>query len=209
MTTTSTPNYYRLKRPCKRCPFRSDIVPYIRGERAAEIARTLMEGATFTCHETTVDAGDEDGSSDMAVGPKAAMCAGATITMLKTGQPNQMLRVGMNLGMLNPDAVDLDFPTYNDLGTWSQAIYSGEPNFDPGTALENCGVVGSDCVDPAGYGVGGGAMNNPEPGTIGPDSPECGMCGNKMCEGCVENAVPTNSGGVDILVCEYCAEEEE
>lgn len=50
-----------VKKPCKNCPFRNDIVPYLHPERAAGIAySSLNPYSDFTCHSTIEYDGDED-----------------------------------------------------------------------------------------------------------------------------------------------------
>lgn len=72
---------YKLKRPCKMCPFRREGGARVRPARALSIieAVTTNPGATFTCHETTASVEHEDGESDRADGPKAQHCVGALI----------------------------------------------------------------------------------------------------------------------------------
>jgi len=43
-----------MKVPCKHCPFRSDIKPYLHPNRAKEIAyAALRPYSSFACHKTT------------------------------------------------------------------------------------------------------------------------------------------------------------
>jgi hypothetical protein len=50
-----------VKKPCKHCPFRSDVKPYLHPERAAEIAYASENPySDFTCHKTIEYDGDED-----------------------------------------------------------------------------------------------------------------------------------------------------
>jgi len=104
------------KRPCARCPFRTDITPYLRHARVQEIAESLERGAMFPCHETVDYAGD----GEPVVGQRARWCAGAVIVMLKSDilDYNQHARICMRLGTLNPDAMDLSAPVPDDLDGW-------------------------------------------------------------------------------------------
>lgn len=59
-----------MKKPCKLCPFRRDVKPYLRPERGFELAYAASNPFnSFPCHETTVC--DEefggDGSEMVAV----------------------------------------------------------------------------------------------------------------------------------------------
>lgn len=49
----SRPNPMRGVAPCRKCPFRNDCAPYLRHDRAQEIAQGLLAGGSFTCHETS------------------------------------------------------------------------------------------------------------------------------------------------------------
>jgi hypothetical protein len=195
--TVTKPNYYRLVRPCPKCPFRTDTEPYIRAGRAQEIASGLLGGGTFTCHQTTVvDPYDEEESS-MTDGPNAAFCAGALIALEKGHTPNQMMRIGESLGGYDPKALDMDAPVDN-LVVWVQRHIDAERGEDDD--YEHCSIAGPSCEDPLGWGVGGGAVLNSEPGECGPDD-ECGRCGERMCSACRSEE--------DETICVNCAEDIE
>jgi hypothetical protein len=50
-----------IKKPCKNCPFRNNIKPYLHPDRAAEIAYAASNPySNFTCHSTIEYDGDED-----------------------------------------------------------------------------------------------------------------------------------------------------
>jgi hypothetical protein len=50
-----------VKKPCKHCPFRSDVKPYLHPNRAAEIAYASENPySDFPCHNTIEYDGDED-----------------------------------------------------------------------------------------------------------------------------------------------------
>jgi hypothetical protein len=51
-----------VKKPCKKCPFRNDIRPYLHPQRAAEIAcASTNRYSDFPCHKTVnYDSGEED-----------------------------------------------------------------------------------------------------------------------------------------------------
>lgn len=50
-----------IKKPCKNCPFRNDITPYLHPARAAELAAAAVNPySDFTCHSTIEYDGDED-----------------------------------------------------------------------------------------------------------------------------------------------------
>ncbi|GAB3304098.1 hypothetical protein EK0264_03620 [Epidermidibacterium keratini] len=110
---------YDLTTPCKRCPFRSDIDPYLRPARASEIAEALRQGSTFTCHKTTVV--DPRNEARMVPGPRAQFCAGALATMEREGFANQMMRIAERIGLYDAARVDFDAPVYDSLADWLAA----------------------------------------------------------------------------------------
>ena len=106
---------YDLKSPCKNCPFRTDVTPYLRQERAEDIVEGIVDRqGTFTCHKTTVESEDDDGLGERVDGPNAQHCAGALILLEKIGRPNQMMRIAHRLGMYDPDSLNMDAPVFDD-----------------------------------------------------------------------------------------------
>lgn len=64
------------KKPCKHCPFRSDVKPYLHPERAEEIAYASQNPYnSFSCHETT-EPDEESDSGEMLVTERSKECAG-------------------------------------------------------------------------------------------------------------------------------------
>lgn len=65
-----------IKKPCKHCPFRNDITPYLHPDRAAEIAYAALNPYnSFPCHKTTeYDEESEDG--EMLITEDSKECAG-------------------------------------------------------------------------------------------------------------------------------------
>lgn len=101
---------FSLKRPCAKCPFRTDVRPYLRPERAEEILLAITEqDATFACHETTEH--DEDG--DHMLTAKEQHCAGALIMLEKMDQPNQMMRIAERMGFYDRTKLHMDAPVYD------------------------------------------------------------------------------------------------
>ncbi len=63
-----------VKVPCKHCPFRNDVTPYLHPERAANIAYSSENPySDFQCHKTTES--DEDGSESICT-EQTKTCAG-------------------------------------------------------------------------------------------------------------------------------------
>jgi len=116
-TTRRAP--FAAVRPCKHCPFRTDITPYLRAERAADIAASIRRGEDFPCHQT-VDFGEEDGVETADTG-NAARCAGAMIICEKTDRPTQAMRIGERLGLYDRHSLDMTAPVYDTLTDWANA----------------------------------------------------------------------------------------
>jgi hypothetical protein len=69
-----------MKKPCQHCPFRRDVEPFLRTERAEEIAYSATNPYnSFPCHKTTE--ADEEGD-EMLETENSKQCAGF-LTMMK------------------------------------------------------------------------------------------------------------------------------
>lgn len=190
MSAPSMDKRYTLRQPCNNCPFRPDVKPYLRPDRAQEIARSLREGGEFACHKTTVPVDTDDDGTDLADIPGVSrFCAGALATMEREGASNQMTRIAERLGLYNPDTLNADaLPVYASLTDWVRS-YQDIPTVtdEDGNVLEyeHCGVVDDDCEDPAGYGGGyGGAYGNDDEPTCDPLMDCCEGCGHTACVAC-------------------------
>ena len=104
--------------PCAKCPFRTDVAPYLNKPRARKIAAALRNGM-FHCHATVDYAGDGDGHATA----KSDWCNGALIVKERDGSldANQMARISMRLGMLDPSTLDLDAPVFDSMAEWIKA----------------------------------------------------------------------------------------
>lgn len=193
MTASTAPaTRFALTSPCKHCPFRSDITPYLRADRAAEIAQSIRDGAEFTCHKTTVPDEDDDTGGSMKPGPRAAFCAGALATLERGGETSNYTRVAERIGLYNPVRLNPAAPVYPSLTAWVQA-------HRPDTDLEHCGVVGPDCEDPAGFGGASGVYANPDEPMC---DTKCSACGHMMCPSCTGDHADD-----DFPLCVDCIEE--
>lgn len=201
---------YALKTPCRLCPFRSDIDPYLRPERAQEIAQTLLDGGSFACHKT-VDYSERDDMPEEEIGQgrvtaASQQCAGALATMERGGHMGQGARIAARLGLYDPTQLDPNAPVYGSLPDWVTAHRGGPQTVEfEGETLEyeHCNVVGADCEDPAGYAGGSGAYANMDEPTCHPIDSACYRCGNLACSACLT----TDEDGEQI--CVRCAEEDE
>lgn len=98
---------FDLKTPCKNCPFRTDIAPYITKERAEEIDLAISEqDATFSCHKHL----PRDGK-------KEQHCAGALLYLESQGEygnPNQLMRISERIGQYDRRLLDFNAPVFNN-----------------------------------------------------------------------------------------------
>lgn len=179
---------YALVRPCPKCPFRTDVEPYIREDRAAEIASSIMQGGEFHCHQTTVV--DPDDDSRMIANDGSMVCAGSLIVMEKQGTLNQMARVAERIGMYDPTRLDMDAPVHESFAEWQQSFRSEDDEFEP------CNVVGPDCEAPAGFAIGGSVVEGTESAEF-----ECAECGTPVCGAC---SVEAERNGEQVRVCTDC-----
>lgn len=63
-----------MKQPCKHCPFRNDVTPFLHPDRAVEIAYASQnEYADFWCHKTTES---DDESGECYATEESKLCAG-------------------------------------------------------------------------------------------------------------------------------------
>lgn len=91
---------FNLSKPCKHCPFRNDITPFISPERAASICDAVLKGnKTFQCHETP----SKNGGSH---------CAGALILTEKMKAANSLQQIAERLGLYDSKKLKLDAPIY-------------------------------------------------------------------------------------------------
>lgn len=101
---------FEMTAPCPKCPFRTDVKPYLTRARAKEIADSIVQQQqTFPCHVTTEH--DDDGE---VCGPTGSEqhCAGALILLEHANRPNQMMRISERLGVYNRRALDMDAPVF-------------------------------------------------------------------------------------------------
>jgi hypothetical protein len=65
-----------VKKPCKHCPFRNDVKPYLHPDRAAEIAYASQNPySSFPCHKT-IDYDENEEGEDERDMSKSKECAG-------------------------------------------------------------------------------------------------------------------------------------
>jgi len=76
---------YYTKKPCKDCPFRKDVKPFLTAEFGEELAYSAQNPFnSFPCHKTTVEDEDsEDG--EMMVTSDSKECAGFITLQINEG----------------------------------------------------------------------------------------------------------------------------
>lgn len=105
-----------MRGPCNNCPFRNDIRPYVTLPRMLSIIDDIaVRGANFVCHKTTVDSERDDGECDRAITESSQHCGGAMVFLEKISRPNQMMRMAMRLGILDPEEIKKDSPVFASL----------------------------------------------------------------------------------------------
>lgn len=106
MTETATksgkPNDFVLAKPCKSCPFRSDVRPFL------HIARVLgiIKAPAFACHNT-VEYGEE---GDANVVERSKQCAGRAIMLMRDGVPDTFMQASMRLNVSDWTKLDMANP---------------------------------------------------------------------------------------------------
>jgi hypothetical protein len=181
---------FKLRRPCVKCPFRSDVPGYLRKGRAVEIARSIAEGAIFVCHETTV--ADPDDDSALMGGPSSQFCAGALIVMEKNEAPNQAVRMAGRTGLYDPERMDMGAPVVGSLVEFvdhhghtalDALIAEAKAEEDGELAMEStCEVVEAGCLAPAGYMIGGLVVPGDNDDEV--ELHLCPECGRTVCDNC-------------------------
>jgi hypothetical protein len=189
-----------MRKPCPKCPFRTDVHPYLRPERATQIARALRGGESFDCHNTVTYEDAEEGTTEAVHTGRELHCAGALIICEKEGHAPQMIRIAERLGMYDRTQLDMDSPVYPTLTAWV-ASYQPEPEIDDEPEGEFCSASGPGCENPAGWlDYDGGVMENPDGPTC---DTSCEECRDAVCDAC------STVGADGRVVCPSCADEEE
>lgn len=101
--------FFRLKRPCKNCPFLKKGAIELMPGRLEDIVEGLVkdDSSSFVCHKTLAPAEDDiesDHDQDNEIQKRRinldageAMCAGAAAHLMKIGRPT----IGMRLSILS------------------------------------------------------------------------------------------------------------
>lgn len=182
---------YTMSKPCKHCPFRTDIKGYLTQERCVEIAHSVLRGETFPCHKTTQAIENVEGESDMEATEDSQECAGAAIFAAHNGCSSQMSRIAERL-CLPVAKLNMRAKVCKTV-TEMVKVHCGD-DFEEG---EVCEVVNRNCLAPAGYAIGNGIAHGTEFVTT-----TCDECGCYVCDEC---STVTNKK----RICDNCKEGGE
>ncbi|MDW5418127.1 hypothetical protein R6242_16290 [Iodobacter sp. CM08] len=114
MTKNHLVTHYKLKRPCKNCPFLKmgaiDLMP----GRLQSIIENLVNDdySTFQCHKTVHDkrsGGSWNEEGEYKASRQESMCAGAMIYLEKVGRPTVGMRVAKVFGIYNVESLSSSF----------------------------------------------------------------------------------------------------
>lgn len=110
---------YDMKKPCDKCPFRTDIQPFLRKSRVEEIDQSLRH-SEFPCHQTIdydaieeYDDEENNGSLSLYDLNNSKHCAGALILLEKLGRSHQMMRISERFGDYKHEELDMNAPVFN------------------------------------------------------------------------------------------------
>lgn len=107
---------FKLKRPCKTCPFRKGQGETFRlhPDRLAEI----FEAPAFQCHNT-IDYEAEDIAGRAGDNPQ--QCAGLMAVLHRAGRPNQIMQVASRITPFDPARLDPDGEAYDSIADVQRA----------------------------------------------------------------------------------------
>jgi hypothetical protein len=81
---------FYMKAPCKHCPFRNDVTPFLHPERAEEIAYAAQNRySEFHCHKTLDYDAVDDESDEAAETENTKLCAGFLALQINEGAVEQ------------------------------------------------------------------------------------------------------------------------
>lgn len=114
---------FTMTDPCPRCPFRTDIPPFLTRGRAQEIASSMIRhDQTFQCHQT-IDYSEcgEDGDGMIEHTANAQHCAGALIVLERMKLPNQMMRIAERIGSYDRRKLNRRAPVFKTMAEFIAA----------------------------------------------------------------------------------------
>lgn len=120
---------FKLRRPCKTCPFRIGVGSGF-NLRVARLAEIKLAPA-FQCHGTVdYESGpeDENGFPKPQPGDTPQQCAGLMAVLHREGEENQIMQVASRMGALDLSRLDPDGEAYR---TWAQVIRAHRDGKEP------------------------------------------------------------------------------
>jgi len=100
-------SFFRVKKPCKNCPFLKEGAIRLAPGRMIEIVEHLLasDDHTFHCHETVhhdkFGGTWDDDTGEYTMSGRESHCAGASIYLQKQGMSSLWMRIGYAAGALN------------------------------------------------------------------------------------------------------------
>ncbi|CAE6821443.1 hypothetical protein R70006_06218 [Paraburkholderia domus] len=125
-------HFFRVKTPCRKCPFRTEGAIELRPGRVQEIIDHLLESDdhSFRCHETVHSAkfGGEwdDDTGTYAPSNNEAHCAGAAIFLQKMQRASIWMRFAHSQGVL--DLADFTAQSGNVIDRAPDSAAAGGPD---------------------------------------------------------------------------------
>lgn len=202
---------FGLKKPCDSCPFlRTDGAVRLRAGRIRDIHNVVTgsQGGSFPCHKTVKDEDREEDEcgDEIWSGPRPhwQWCAGALIYALKQERPNQLMRVALRVGLLDPDellASDAADDVFDNRAEWLVSADDYEEDLEKRAEAEPCNIVEAGCEAPAGFLTGDGVIDGEESAEF-----TCWHCGEPVCGAC---SFLDKEGENGERICVYCDERRE
>jgi hypothetical protein len=101
---------FQLTRPCKDCPFRSDIPFYLHPARVVAILEGIFQDEeTFTCHNAAYGRWHRD---TYRPDRNDQHCAGALLLIHREDVGHRMTQIAEQLGLYDPRTLDLHAPVF-------------------------------------------------------------------------------------------------
>lgn len=99
--------HFRLRRPCKNCPFLREGAIVLAPGRLEGIIKNLIDDdySTFQCHKTVHNnktGGEWDDEGIYHASGQESMCVGAMIYLEKVGRPTVAMRMARAFGVYDP-----------------------------------------------------------------------------------------------------------
>ena len=121
---------YDLVRPCPNCPFRADVLPFLRPGRIAEIVDSITKhDQPFACHET-IDYEAWHRAGRYVHTTENQQCAGALIMLKRADHlfDNWLFRLAVRDELLDPDRLDNQVEVISYEDALADRVKDNEPS---------------------------------------------------------------------------------